>query len=166
MKISFSALLALLGAAVAIPAQNKAPTAQVKNGTISGVHSLAYNQDFFLGVPFAKPPVGDLRFRQAQSLNTTWKDVRNAKEYAKHCVGYGVCHASRIRLTKLIREARSNILSSIGRLSLPEHCPPCWIRKQEASGRLLDPWWYIYQWWRRRSTLQSLVHCRPVGGHW
>ncbi|KAF1363405.1 alpha/beta-hydrolase [Lizonia empirigonia] len=66
------------------------PVARVKNGTVSGVHSPSYNQDFFLGVPFAQPPIGDLRFRQAQSLNTTWKGTRNAKEYATHCVGYGL----------------------------------------------------------------------------
>jgi carboxylesterase type B len=91
MRTTVTALLALFGAAAAAPSQRKDVTARVKNGTISGVHSSAYNQDYFLGVPFAQPPVGDLRFRQAQPLNATWTGVREAKEYAKHCVGYGVC---------------------------------------------------------------------------
>jgi carboxylesterase type B len=65
------------------------PTAKVKNGTVSGRHSLDYDQDFFLGIPFAQPPLGDLRFRQAQSLNTNWTGTRNATEYSPECIGYG-----------------------------------------------------------------------------
>jgi carboxylesterase type B len=90
MKTSLAALLALLEAVAAAPSQRKAPTARVKNGTVSGLYSSAYDQDFFLGVPFAQPPLGDLRFRQAQSLNAIWTSVRDATEYAHHCVGYGV----------------------------------------------------------------------------
>ena len=90
MWSSVTALLALSAIVVAAPSKDASPIAQVKNGTLAGVHSTSYNQDFFLGVPFAQPPLGDLRFRQAQSLNTTWKGSRDAKEYATHCVGYGV----------------------------------------------------------------------------
>lgn len=88
---SLSTILFTLSAAVlAAPSKNASPTVSIKNGTIAGVHSASYNQDHFLGVPFAQPPLGDLRFRQAQSLNTTWTGKRDAKEYASHCVGYGV----------------------------------------------------------------------------
>jgi hypothetical protein len=31
----------------------KAPVATVKNGSYAGVHSAGYNQDFFLGMPYA-----------------------------------------------------------------------------------------------------------------
>ncbi|KAL4741627.1 Alpha/Beta hydrolase protein [Aspergillus similis] len=67
-----------------------APTARVKNGTYEGVYSPEYDQDFFLGVPFAQPPVNDLRFRLPQSLNTTWEGTRNAKDYSLLCVGYSL----------------------------------------------------------------------------
>jgi len=83
-------LFALSAAVLAAPSGDASPTVRVKNGTIAGVHSSSYNQDYFLGVPFAQPPLGNLRFRQAQSLNTTWRGKRDAKEYATHCVGYGV----------------------------------------------------------------------------
>ncbi|KAF1983101.1 carboxylesterase family protein-like protein [Aulographum hederae CBS 113979] len=63
--------------------------AKVKNGTYAGVHSEKYNQDFFLGIPYAQPPVGDLRFRVTQSLNSSWEDAREATQYSKECVGYG-----------------------------------------------------------------------------
>jgi len=86
--------LAGVGSASVIPAslshrQAAEPTVQVKNGTYRGVRSEQYNQDFFLGIPYAQPPVGNLRFRQAQSLNASWDGVRDAVEYSKECVGYG-----------------------------------------------------------------------------
>jgi hypothetical protein len=71
-----------------------APIVDVRNGTYAGVYSEQYNQDFFLGIPFAQPPVGDLRFRNPQSLNTTWTGTRLADAYSPLCVGYGVCSAN------------------------------------------------------------------------
>lgn len=65
------------------------PAAILKNGSYYGVHSPQHNQDFFLGVPFAQPPVGDLRLRRPQSLNSTWHGIRGATEYGYACVGYG-----------------------------------------------------------------------------
>lgn len=94
MRYTYSALvLAASEAALAAPAVRRAaaPTASVKNGTLEGVHSPEYNQDFFLGVPFAQPPVGDLRFRVPQSINSSFDGVRSATDYAASCIGYGVC---------------------------------------------------------------------------
>lgn len=87
--------LSFLGAALAAPTSYSAsnsstPTAVVKNGTISGRHSDTYNQDFFLGIPYAQPPVNELRFRNPQSLNTTFNSTLEATDYAHGCVGYGV----------------------------------------------------------------------------
>ncbi|CAD6446962.1 6027a471-67d2-4207-bfcc-7c532ec37a2c [Sclerotinia trifoliorum] len=65
------------------------PTVTVKNGTYKGVHDTYYNQDFFLGVPYAQPPLNDLRFRVPQSLNQSWTAPKSATEYSRFCVGYG-----------------------------------------------------------------------------
>ncbi|KAF2726003.1 carboxylesterase family protein-like protein [Polychaeton citri CBS 116435] len=65
------------------------PTVHLKNGSYTGVHNSHYNQDFFLGVPFAQPPVEGLRFRNPASLNTTWTGTSEADAYASECVGYG-----------------------------------------------------------------------------
>ena len=73
----------------ALSAKILAPTAQVLNGSYTGIHSSEYNQDFFLGIPYAQPPVGALRFRQAQPLNTSWSGSRNATSYSFECIGYG-----------------------------------------------------------------------------
>lgn len=67
------------------------PRVQIRNGTYIGARNTVYNQDYFLGMPYAQPPVGDLRFTVPQSLNQSWKEDRNAKEYSNICVGYGVC---------------------------------------------------------------------------
>ncbi|KAI7517875.1 hypothetical protein KC343_g22897, partial [Hortaea werneckii] len=68
---------------------NGGSTVNVKNGTISGYYQPTYDQEYFLGVPFAQPPVGDLRFRNPQSINTTFDGTYEATEYAPECVGYG-----------------------------------------------------------------------------
>lgn len=65
------------------------PIVTLRNGSYFGIHSNRYRQDFFLGIPFAQPPVGDLRLRLPASLNTTWTGIRNATEYSPACFGYG-----------------------------------------------------------------------------
>jgi carboxylesterase type B len=69
---------------------NNSAIVRVYNGTIIGTHSNAHNQDHFLGVPFAQPPIDGLRFRTPQSLNTTFpNNLYQATEYAPACIGYG-----------------------------------------------------------------------------
>ncbi|KAK2670521.1 hypothetical protein RAB80_012943 [Fusarium oxysporum f. sp. vasinfectum] len=87
-------LLALITGAVSKPPLlKKPPTVQVKNGTYIGTHSNSYNQDFFLGIPYAQPPVKNLRFNTAQSLNTTWTGKKTANSYSAACIGYGTDNA-------------------------------------------------------------------------
>ncbi|KAF0321083.1 carboxylesterase [Colletotrichum asianum] len=64
------------------------PTAQVVNGTYRGVHLSDWDQDAFLGVPFAQPPVGQLRYRWPQSLNTSFDEVRGATQQGYSCMQY------------------------------------------------------------------------------
>jgi len=52
------------------------------------VYNPEYNQDFFLGVPYAQPPLGDLRFRIPQSINATFDGgVYSATKFSDECVG-------------------------------------------------------------------------------
>lgn len=101
MMPSCSTLAVLLGiirlaaAAAVLPSRDAAPppppVVTLTNGSYYGVHSPTYDQDYFLGMPFAQPPLGDLRLRQPRSLNTTWAGgpARNATEYQPECIGYG-----------------------------------------------------------------------------
>ncbi|KAL4969629.1 Alpha/Beta hydrolase protein [Aspergillus stella-maris] len=93
MRVSIVAALTLSVGTFAIPngrSNPSAPTAHVQNGTYEGIYSPEYDQDFFLGVSFAQPPVDDLRFRLPQSLNSTWEGPKHAKDYSLLCVGYGL----------------------------------------------------------------------------
>lgn len=49
-----------------------------KQGQLEGVHKEGYT--VFTGVPYAKPPVGELRFREPQMMEP-WDGIRLAKEY-------------------------------------------------------------------------------------
>jgi para-nitrobenzyl esterase len=43
----------------------------------------------FKGIPFAAPPVGDLRWQPPQPA-ASWKDVRDATQFGDHCIQSGV----------------------------------------------------------------------------
>ncbi|KAK7952784.1 uncharacterized protein PG986_008512 [Apiospora aurea] len=66
-----------------------APTARTLNGTYEGLHLPDWDQDAFLGMPFAQPPVGPLRWRWPQSVNASFEGVRNATTYGYSCMQYG-----------------------------------------------------------------------------
>lgn len=85
---SFKALTALVH--LAFGAALMPPQVVVQQGAYEGIYVAGYNQDLFLGIPYAQPPIGDLRFQNPEPLDTTFDEVRNATEYANSCVGYGV----------------------------------------------------------------------------
>ncbi|KAG9830566.1 alpha/beta-hydrolase, partial [Aureobasidium melanogenum] len=94
MHSSWSLLSLAVSAASAAPsllrrAPANAPTVNLKNGSYYGVHNSQYNQDFFLGIPFAQPPLEQLRFANPETLNSTWAGALPATNYAFECVGYG-----------------------------------------------------------------------------
>jgi hypothetical protein len=64
------------------------PIATTKNGTLRGFYLPEFHEDLFLGVPFAQPPLGDLRLRHPVSLNESWHGVRNATKRSLTCPGY------------------------------------------------------------------------------
>ncbi|EON99732.1 putative carboxylesterase family protein [Phaeoacremonium minimum UCRPA7] len=64
------------------------PTAAVLNGTYQGRYLSEWDQDAFLGIPYAQPPVGSLRFKWPQSLNGSFDEVRDATSYGYSCMQY------------------------------------------------------------------------------
>ncbi|RYP40375.1 hypothetical protein DL767_001730 [Monosporascus sp. MG133] len=48
-----------------------------------------WDQDVFLGMPYAQPPIGELRYRWPQPLNASFEGVRKATQYGYSCMQYG-----------------------------------------------------------------------------
>ena len=61
------------------------PTAQTRHGTYQGRYLSEFNQDLFLGIPFADAP----RLDNPLPLNTTWLGNHEALEYGPTCCGFG-----------------------------------------------------------------------------
>jgi carboxylesterase type B len=58
----------------------------IRNGTVIGVKDGSNQVQRFLGIPYAQPPVGDLRLRQAVPLNTSF-GAFHAESFGPACVG-------------------------------------------------------------------------------
>lgn len=58
------------------------PIVNIVNGTLEGYHLAEPAQDVFLGIPYAQPPVGSLRFREPRFLNETWEGTKCAVDYS------------------------------------------------------------------------------------
>ena len=52
---------------------------ETTKGKIKGFQEFGYQR--FFGIPFAKPPVGDLRFREPEPMDP-WKDVKDATKFS------------------------------------------------------------------------------------
>ena len=91
--VGFIALLGFCDLALTGPLKTRAaaqPTVTIKNGTYAGQYNAFYGEDYFLGMPYAQPPLGELRLNNPRPLNTSFSDVKQATAYYPQCVGYGV----------------------------------------------------------------------------
>ncbi|HVO11464.1 MAG TPA: carboxylesterase family protein [Vicinamibacteria bacterium] len=73
----------LASVTLAVAATAPAPTARTESGVVSGV--VADGVVSWKGVPYAAPPVGDLRWREPQPP-PPWPGVRAADAYAHDCM--------------------------------------------------------------------------------
>lgn len=66
------------------------PTVTVANATLVGTKLPTFSQDFFGGVPYAQPPIGDLRLRLPISINSSYMNgTFDASDYGPACPGHG-----------------------------------------------------------------------------
>ncbi|CAM1506153.1 Fc.00g057940.m01.CDS01 [Cosmosporella sp. VM-42] len=86
-KILSFGLLAISSSRLLVVACREVPRVDVINGTYAGEYYAKLDQDIFRGIPYAQPPVGNLRFEIPNSLNTSWQGVKNATKFSPSCVG-------------------------------------------------------------------------------
>lgn len=86
MDKKITASLILLLAAASQPALANDPQVTLDSGRISGTETQGV--DAFKGIPFAAPPIGELRWQPPQPVQS-WSDIRSA-------TAYGIRHTARI----------------------------------------------------------------------
>ena len=87
VRLGALALATLLGAACSVMTPDSGDTVAMTSGRLAG--QADGNGVAFLGIPFAAPPVGDLRWRPPQPV-AHWDGVRQARAFAPACMQTGV----------------------------------------------------------------------------
>ena len=62
------------------------PLVKTINGTYVGYRNDGLEQDIFLGMRYAQPPIGPLRFIPPQTINEFFVDTKNATSYLPQCL--------------------------------------------------------------------------------
>ena len=85
MRLVFGLSLGLMTLAAPAHAATD-PVVTVANGKLAGANEgTSSGVEVFRGIPFAEPPVGDLRWREPRPI-ANWSGVRQAKDYAPRCM--------------------------------------------------------------------------------
>ena len=85
MKLLLSFAMLLSAATVAVAAEPRDPVAAVSGGQVRGKLLAQGDVAVFKGIPYAAPPVGDLRWREPQPVKA-WPGVRDATAFGAACV--------------------------------------------------------------------------------
>ena len=80
-----AALIASLASAGSAHAQSAAPVVHTRSGDVTGTAAKLPNVRAYLGIPFAAPPVGDLRWRAPRPA-AAWKGTRAADKFSPSCI--------------------------------------------------------------------------------
>ncbi|KAG8776144.1 hypothetical protein FRC16_004608, partial [Serendipita sp. 398] len=81
-----STVAAALWLSISLGTTQAAPTIQTTSGKLKG-SSISSTTNAYLGIPFAAPPVGPLRFLAPKALNTP-NVVRNTTSFSAACVQF------------------------------------------------------------------------------
>ncbi len=83
-KLAFSSVI-LLAAAVLSGTAHAADEVRTANGVVAGAGLQKSGVRIFRGIPFAAPPVGELRWKEPQPL-ASWEGVRAAQQFGPRCM--------------------------------------------------------------------------------
>ena len=84
MRLRFPALLVLFCAALSATAQIAPPHVRIAQGELEGA-ATGMGSFVFKGIPYAAPPVGDLRWREPKPA-AAWTGVRDATKFGPACM--------------------------------------------------------------------------------
>ncbi|WP_192349306.1 carboxylesterase/lipase family protein [Algoriphagus sp. Y33] len=87
-SVRISALILLLGISASLKAQNNNSIevqTKIQNGVIAGSYDVKTGIQKYFGIPFAKPPVGELRWKAPQDLDN-WSGVKETKKFGPRAV--------------------------------------------------------------------------------
>jgi len=74
-------LLLLISTCIKAQTNNYFPVqTKIENGTIEGNYDVKTGMQFYFGIPFAKPPIGDLRWKAPQA-QANWTGVKQTKNF-------------------------------------------------------------------------------------
>ncbi|NQT27250.1 carboxylesterase family protein [candidate division KSB1 bacterium] len=80
-RISLIALSCLLSSLIMAQDENQVPVrTKIENGVVEGFHDAKTDLYMYLGIPFAKPPVGELRWKAPQPVDN-WDGILETKKF-------------------------------------------------------------------------------------
>jgi len=85
---SLIALCLLATTALAAPRPPEVRPVQTANGKVLGVLTPDQKVIAYKGIPYAQPPVEELRWKPPMPINR-WKGVLNARDFGSHCIQFG-----------------------------------------------------------------------------
>ena len=108
---SLAGLAMAMAVGIAAVSQTSPPVVKIDSGELQGAH--ADGAVSFKGIPFAAPPVGELRWRPPQPV-ATWRGTRDATAFAPSCPQQGGLFAPPgagiVRLTRYVATAHRALL--------------------------------------------------------
>jgi para-nitrobenzyl esterase len=84
VTITICLVAAFIPAVIAFPSR-AADVVKISNGTIQGTGPQQSGVRIFKGIPFAQPPIGELRWKEPQPVKN-WTGVREATQFGPRCM--------------------------------------------------------------------------------
>jgi para-nitrobenzyl esterase len=84
MKIATGWCLSVVALTLSLQAQVQPPMVKIAQGELKGRYIKQGTQQAYLGIPYAAPPVGDLRWKPPQPP-LPWKGTRDATNFGSRC---------------------------------------------------------------------------------
>lgn len=78
-------LLLLMAGAAAVPLSGATRSVRTRSGVLDGVPGRNPEVTVFKGIPYAAPPIGELRWKAPEPA-ASWQDVRHADAFGPNCM--------------------------------------------------------------------------------